>query len=144
MSQRELEAVRLLNDLEYDLLAATGSFRIYQSNYFNKKLTPQNKAILDRMHISYILLSLAKLNEFYKNYHQYIPSHLRTHAKRTFQKEIESRGIIYFRNKVVGHIYDKKTKKPLKTADIENRLKERDSFQGRLYRPSPNAIKAVG
>jgi radical SAM protein (TIGR01212 family) len=28
--------------------------------------------------------------------------------------------------------------------DIENRLKERDSFQGRLYRPAPNAIKAAG
>jgi radical SAM protein (TIGR01212 family) len=28
--------------------------------------------------------------------------------------------------------------------DIERRLAERDSFQGRLYRPSPNAIKAAG
>jgi radical SAM protein (TIGR01212 family) len=28
--------------------------------------------------------------------------------------------------------------------DIENRLKERDSFQGRLFRPAPNAIRAAG
>jgi radical SAM protein (TIGR01212 family) len=28
--------------------------------------------------------------------------------------------------------------------DIERRLAERNSFQGRLYRPSPNAIKAAG
>ena len=76
------------------------------------------------MHISYILLSLAKLNEFYKNYNQCIPSHLHAHAKRIFQKEIESRGIIHFRNKVVGHIYDDKTKQPLEIADIENRLKK--------------------
>ena len=122
MSQREIEAVNILNEIECELLAATNSFRIYQSNYFNKKLTEQNKSILARMHISYIILALAKLNEFYRYYNKYIPSHLHTHAKKTFQKEIKSRGIIDFRNKVVGHIYDKKTKAPLKKTDIEKRL----------------------
>jgi hypothetical protein len=122
MSGNKKAAIRLLNDLMCDLLASKGSFRIYQTAYFRKKLKPKNKAILFRMHIFYILLSLAKLNEFYKKYKQCIPKDLRTRAKEIFQKEIESRGIISFRNKVVGHLHDKKTNQPLEIADINKRL----------------------
>jgi len=122
MSQQELAAVRLLNDLVGDLIGATGSFRVYQTNYFNSRLTPENKSLLRRMHIFYILLSLAKLNEFYKKYNRCIPPHLREAAKRLFQREFETRGIINFRNAVVGHLHEKRTKRPLETADIEDRL----------------------
>ena len=122
MSQKELVVVRLLNDLIGELVGATNSFRIYQTNFFNERLCNQSKAVIYRIHVSFILLSLAKLNEFYKNYKQYIPSNLREDAKKIFQREIQSRGIIHFRNKVVGHLHDKKTNQPLERAEIQERL----------------------
>jgi hypothetical protein len=75
-------------------------------------MTPEYKIATTRLCVFHIIITLSKWIEFYDKYKSVIPKDVR---KECFQlrKEVLDRGIRDFRNKVVGHIWDNKTNRPL-------------------------------
>jgi hypothetical protein len=67
-------------------------------------------------------MSLSKWVELYDRYRDVIPESVRADAK-ALRVDIDSRGIVEFRNKVAGHIWDRELKRALSNAEIEGRLR---------------------
>ena len=73
------------------------------------------------MCVWHVILTLSKWQEVYDCYNQVFPIGLRE-ASQTLCKELERRGVRNFRNTVVGHILDKKTKRPILATEINAKL----------------------
>lgn len=67
-------------------------------------IAPQNYAML--------VLTLCKVMEFHTAFRQYLKDDLRTELD-AINSRISKSGILSYRNKYVGHLFDKKTGKPL-------------------------------
>jgi hypothetical protein len=78
---------------------------------------------LNRMALSHLIVTLAKWTELYKRYATIIPSDVRDACKR-LDREIRARGVVAYRNAVVGHILDKATGCPLSPREVEERLQK--------------------
>ena len=76
---------------------------------------------LNRMSISHLVVSLAKWTEFYRRYRAILPADL-CDVCLALHDQIIARGIIDFRNRVVGHLIDDDTKRPLTSREIDERL----------------------
>ena len=74
-----------------------------------------------RICISHLVLALSKFDEFYERFLQVIPSPHRQTCKGLL-REIRRKGALDFRNKCVGHIWDKERQRPLLHSEIMNRL----------------------
>ena len=75
------------------------------------------------MCLSHLVLGLAKFQEFNKRFCKVIPSEHRGDAKGLVRK-IEEKGIVEFRNKCVGHIWDNAKKRRLLHSEIVDRLNQ--------------------
>jgi len=113
-----IEAYILLDNFLLDLIVGTRSLEIFNAPVF--KNTQYSHRGLVRMSISHIILNLSKLMEFYEKYKDYIPDEPEIKmAWKKLYKDLRGRDIKYFRNKVVGHIWDKKKGKPLGNNEVE-------------------------
>jgi len=117
---RAAEAFRILNEFIGDLVSSTSNLELLDTALFQQADIEVKRAYF-RMCISYLMISLSKWCEFYEKYHSVIPRDVRIPAQK-LKIAIEQRGIIKFRNKVVGHIWDKELKRPLTIAEVQTRL----------------------
>lgn len=119
--ERAINAVDLLNDLVGDFITGTMVLARYHAECRTGSITPQQLAGINKMCVSHLVLGLNKWAEFYDRFHDLIPSELKDHAKR-IKKTIEGRKFLDFRNKYVGHIWDKDNDRPLLNSEIVDRL----------------------
>lgn len=111
-SDRHREAILILNALILDTTVGLRSLDIFSA--IDDKLTLSNnmRAGLSRLSTTHLVLALAKWMEFYEHYKDLVPQKNKSAAKALY-KNLQDRGVRDFRNKVVGHIWDKKTRRPL-------------------------------
>jgi len=149
--ERAIEAVRILNQFIGDFIVGTEGLKIYDLPSIEPRVSRGVAIGLNRMMMSYLVISLAKWDEFYRCYRAILPSDVRN-ACLSLQVEIKSRGIIDFRNKVVGHILDDVTKRPLTASEIDRRLDRvvngsREDFLLWINNPAgntfPNSVVAI-
>ena len=118
MREKSLEAVRLLNSFIGDLIAGV---RIMDLPDNVPGLTSATANSIRRMCLSHLVLTIYKLEEFYKKYKRVLPEEAKEVWKRLYI-EIKRRGIRSFRNEYVGHIWTKNGKRPLLPDEIDTAL----------------------
>jgi len=143
---RAAEAARLLSYFLVDFIVGTRGLEIFDSPAIATKVTPNMSVGLNRMAISHLMVTLAKWSEFYRRYAAILPSDV-CEACRGLNAQIESRGIVDFRNKVVGHILDDETKRPLTSREVDECLEravagERTDFFRWINDPAGNSFPA--
>lgn len=119
--ERVVEAARLLNYFLLDLVVGTRGIEIFDHPAIAPNVTHSIAIGLNRMAVSHLVVTLSKWSELYRRYAAVLPTDVRD-ACRTLNKQIEGRGIVNFRNTVVGHILDDKTQRPLTPQEIDIRL----------------------
>jgi hypothetical protein len=117
--QRAIEAFWILNDFVGDLICATKAFEYFDTPKFKAGATEQVLRIYNKMADSFLFVTLAKWIEFYDRYHVLIPSDIRS-ACEELRNELDKRGVREFRNKVVGHLWSKKHRRPLLPSEIDD------------------------
>lgn len=121
MRDRAVDAVDVLGDFIPDLVTATNVYREYDAQLQSGKLPPALMVGVQRMCFSHLVLACYKLTEFYKRFHDILPAEHHGNVKGLVT-EFNRRGIVDFRNKVVGHIWDKGNDRPLRLSEIMQRL----------------------
>ena len=117
MRKRAIEAIKMLNDFISDAVVGTRSIEIFEKLNENRALSEGVKVGMARMCYFHLILLLAKWAEFYKMYSSIIPKDC-VEECRTLNKEIGKLQITSFRNKYIGHIWNKDTKRPLSSKEI--------------------------
>ena len=121
LRERAVEAVRLLNSFLLDFVVGTRGLEIFDCPAIEPSVSRTTAIGLNRMAISYLVISLAKWKEFYRHYRAILPADVRD-ACLSLHDQVIARGIVDFRNTVVGHIFDDGTKRPLTSREIDERL----------------------
>lgn len=98
-------AASILNYLVGDLVGASRSYPIFEQLADQTKAT-KIRLVMRRMYISYIVLTLAKISEFYDKYRDIIPNDCKGPFK-DLKTKIETLRVREFRNVFVGHIHNK-------------------------------------
>jgi hypothetical protein len=115
------EAYWLLNSFIGDFIAAERALGIIQSPGARQYIDGATSFALTRILLSSLVLSLARLAEFYEHYRAIIPESQSKEFKKLY-KDIQARKIKYFRNSYIGHIWDKKKNAPLDSSEIDSAL----------------------
>jgi hypothetical protein len=71
----------------------------------------------------HLVVALSKWSELYKRYRDVIPENVSKDAK-DLVGDIEDRGVVTFRNTVVGHVWDNEVKRALTAQEVEERLSQ--------------------
>jgi len=123
----------LLNEFVGDLVIGSRAMGWLDAPALQPKVDHEFKLTMHRMCVWHVIATLSKWQEVYDCYHEVFPEDVRK-ASRDLRKELEKRGVRDFRNTVVGHILDKKTKKPISATDIDKKLNKifNDSYDGFL------------
>ncbi|QJR37161.1 hypothetical protein HKW67_17370 [Gemmatimonas groenlandica] len=116
-AERAREAYQLLNSAVLDLVCGTGVIDLYNSPRIQSVITSDVELGVTRMTLSHLILTLSKINEVYRRYKALIPQDVSKQFK-SLQREIQSRQVVEFRNKVVGHIWDDDLNRPLLDREI--------------------------
>lgn len=114
---RAIDAVDVLNDFIGDFVTGTMVLREYSQQHNENKLPLAPMIATQKMCISYLVLAFAKFEEFWEHYHDLVPLENRDACKAVL-KVMRIRQITEFRNRAVGHIWDRQTKRPLKHSEI--------------------------
>lgn len=117
--ERAVEAFWILNDFVGDLICATQAFEYFDTPKFKAGATEQVLRIYNKMADSFLFVTLAKWIEFYDRYHVLIPPDARSICEQ-LRDELDQRGVREFRNKVVGHMWSKKYRRPLLPSEIDD------------------------
>jgi hypothetical protein len=115
--ERALEAIRMLNNFVGDIITATKTLQHASTIMKSPKLVP----MLNRMCITYLMLALAKLMEFYDKYNRFLPQKESAELKAV-RRELGARHLLDLRNKVIGHVWDKARKRPLTDGEVDAQL----------------------
>ena len=118
-----VDAVDTLNDFVGDFVSGVMLLRDYSARYHAGSVIRELMVSVQKICLSHLALSLAKFVEFYERFHMIIPSQHRDIAKGLV-RSIKQKGIVHFRNKCVGHIWDKDLGRPLAHSEIMTRLKQ--------------------
>ena len=116
--ERAVEAYWISNDFIGDLICGTRAIEYFDTPRFKAGATDRVLQRHNKMAYSFIFITLAKWIEFYDHYHAVIPIELRATCKQ-LRNDLDKRGAREFRNKVVGHIWSKKHRRPLLPSEIE-------------------------
>lgn len=119
--QLAIDATDLLNEFIGDIVTGVMVHREYDVHYRAGNLSYMQMVPIHKMCISHLILTLSKWVEVYGKYHAIFPPEV-TSVCRELNKNIRRRGIVAFRNKCVGHIWNNKTGKPLVHSEIQDRL----------------------
>jgi hypothetical protein len=118
-----IQAFHLLNHFVGDLLAGSQVRRQYQSLAIANRVSAITAGCVNRMCLSHLFLTLQKWTEFYERFHHVVPADCRPTCKKLF-KEVQRRQVSRFRNTFVGHIWDKKRRRPLTEEEIEAAVRQ--------------------
>jgi hypothetical protein len=119
--EKAVHAADTLNDFIGDLIGGTMLFREWDTQFRAGRVPETLMINVQKICVSHLVLGLCKFMEFYKRFHQVIPSeHLET--CKALVSAINRKGVAEFRNKSVGHIWDKEKQRPLIHSEIMMRL----------------------
>jgi hypothetical protein len=118
-----VHAVDTLNDFVGDFVSGVMLLREYNAQYQAGKAPLPLMVTVQKICLSHLVLGLAKFVEFYQRFHQIIPSEHRDVVKGLV-RTIERKGVVNFRNKCVGHIWDTDQGRPLIHSEIMSRLEQ--------------------
>ena len=121
LREKAVHAVDTLNDLVGDLVGGTMLFREWDMHFKAGRVPEMLMVNVQKICISHLVLGLCKFVEFYERFHQVIPSKHRETCK-ALVRDIKGRGVVEFRNKCVGHIWDTDQQRPLIHSEILTRL----------------------
>jgi hypothetical protein len=116
-----VHAADTLNDFIGDLVGGTMLFRYWDTQIRERHLPQTLMVNVQKICISHLVLALCKFVEFHQRFHQVIPLEHRQTCKDLL-REINRRQAVQFRNKCVGHIWDKEQQRPLLHSEIMTRL----------------------
>jgi len=116
-----VHAVDVLNDFVGDLVGGVMLFREWDVQFKAGRVPEMLMVNVQKICISHLVLGLCKFVEFYQRFHQIIPSEYRETCKNLV-RDINRKGVIEFRNKCVGHIWDTRLQRPLIHSEIMARL----------------------
>lgn len=116
-----IDAVDTLNDLIGDLVAGTLVLLDYHQRYKAGHFVLQQMTAVQKMCLSHLVLSFAKLLEFWDRCHQIVPAEHRDDLK-ALNRILNQKGVKDFRNKVAGHAWDTRLGRPLRNSEINARL----------------------
>ena len=121
LREKAVHAADTLNDFVGDLVSGTMLFREWDTQFKAGRVPEILVVNIQKICISHLILGLCKYLEFYERFHQVVPS---THRKacKALVREINRKGVIDFRNKCVGHIWDTERQRPLIHSEIMTRL----------------------
>jgi hypothetical protein len=119
--KKAVEAYRFLNEYVGDLVAGTRSLELFETSPLFANMSDSIKVILRRLCLSHLVVTLSKWGEVYDRYRDILP-HDVLQPCRDLRKELDLRRVRNFRNTVVGHIWDKKLRRPLTASEVEGRL----------------------
>lgn len=142
--ERAVEATRLLNSFLLDFVVGSRGLESFDCPAIAPSVSRTTAIGLNRMAISHLVVSLAKWAEFYRHYRAILPADVRD-ACLALHDQIIARGIIDFRNTVIGHILDDDTKRPLTSREIDERLERvitgnREDFLRWINNPVANTF----
>src|SRR6266513_4661822 len=142
--EHAIDCVDVLNDLVADCVAGVMVWREYHARFRAKVFNLQQMVAVQKMCISNIVLGLCKYTEFYERSKTVIPA---THvdACKDLCRIVRQKGIDDFRNKIVGHIWDKDQGRPLRQSEIRQRLEaiigpDMDAFLRWIDDPNGNVF----
>jgi len=138
-----IDAVDVLNDLIADLIAGTNVFIDYRQRLKSGQFRVEQMSAVQKMCFSHLVLSFCKLLEFWEHYQRLVP-HAHRKDLKELNAEIRRRGAKDFRNKIAGHIWDKKLQRPVRNSEIMAYLdgligKHADDFLNWINNPESNA-----
>ncbi len=122
-SNREMaiNAVDILNDLIGDFVSGTLVLSDYYRHHKIGTFRRDQMISVQKMCLSNLVLSFAKLLEFWSRFHEVVPNEHRAVLKE-LNRNLIRRGVVDFRNKIVGHIWDNDLGRPLGHSEIMARL----------------------
>jgi hypothetical protein len=119
--EKAVHAADILNDLIGDLGGGTMLFRYWITEFEAGRVPELLMVNVQKICVSHLVLGLFKFLEFYQRFNQVIPpEHLET--CKALLAEINRKGTVEFRNKCVGHIWDRDRHRPLIHSEIMTRL----------------------
>ena len=145
--EKAIDAADILNDLIGDFVIGTGVFKQYDEAYRSGNIDLGKMIAIQKMCISHLILGLSKISEFNRKFGTIIPMQHRG-ALKVINKNIREKDIEGFRNKIVGHIWDRKKQRPLRKSEIEERLKKivspnMGSFLSWINNPNDNSYPST-
>ena len=118
---RAREAYRLTNEFVLDLIVGTRVTELYEHPAMKTKIGDAMSIGLTRLVVSHLVITLSKWSEFYRRYKAVIPMDVRDACLQT-SRDIERRGIVRFRNRVVGHVWDNELQRALTRSEIQSEI----------------------
>jgi hypothetical protein len=122
----EFEDARvLLHGQGIDLLFGVSMWTLFKKSNIEKfpQLLDGLQIPAARLYLSHVLLTLCKTAETYKRYKYLLREPVKASLK-AITEEVEKRRIPQFRNKVIGHIWDKDIGRPLSPKVVDQRIAE--------------------
>lgn len=137
-----LDAINVLNDLFYGLIAGTMVFDHYQNRFERGQFSKEGIVSVQKMCVSHLVLSLCKLVEFWEVFHHVVPVEFRPEVKKLVSK-INQLEVKEYRNTVVAHVKDRKlgrARTQLEAMKVLNRISSNDprGFLEWLNNPKDN------
>ena len=117
MRTRAIEAVKILNDFISDAVVGTRSIEIFDKAIEGRAVSEGTKIGMARMCYFHLILLLAKWAEFYEKYRSVVPVDCANECKSLYNK-IRALEVPAFRNKYVGHVWNREAKRPLTSKEI--------------------------
>lgn len=112
-----------MNDFVGDFVSGVMLLREYDGHYRSGRIKLPLMVTVQKICLSHLILSLCKFKEFYDRFKRVIPpEHIGT--CKDLVRAITDKGVIEFRNKCVGHIWDKDQGRPLLNSEIMDRLNQ--------------------
>lgn len=118
---RAVDAADVLNDFIGDFITGVMVLHEYSKQHREGKLQLVQMIPIQKMCLSHLVLALAKFEEFWKHYHDLIPQEHRD-ACKSILKAMRTRKVSEFRNRCVGHIWDKGKQRPLAHSEVMTAL----------------------
>ena len=106
MKSKAIEAYRILNDILGDLVIGTKTVDHLFHPLLSSQMDNQYRIAVTRLCVFHLIITLNKYIEFYQHYKNIIPKETLSFCKN-LTKILKDKQIPKFRNKVVGHIWDK-------------------------------------
>jgi hypothetical protein len=116
-----VHAVDILNDFVGDFVCGVMLFREWEIQFKAGRVPEILMVNVQKICLSHLVLGLCKFVEFYDRFRNVIPSEHRDVCKGLV-REIKQKGVVEFRNKCVGHIWDTNLQRSLIHSEIMIRL----------------------
>ena len=117
-----IDAIDILNDLMGEIMNGVDVYKHYVEDHKTGIVTFDDMAGVQRLCFTSIILALNKVREFNKRYLRIVPQGVHRAALTQLQEAIVARGIPEFRDHCIGHIWNLKTKQPVKHSEVMERL----------------------